>query len=154
MPQSHILAHKPLAAALAALPDPVFKGNRRSLGKCPKAGGVYIVAMILPRRTKILRPTPTILPPGLYCYAGSAHGPGGLRARLARHLAKEKSVRWHVDQLTIRASSLHVWAWLDGSECALAAHLEQQDAFSIPEPGFGSSDCAQCQSHLFMSPIS
>ena len=154
MPQSHILAHKPLAAALAALPEPVFKGNRRSLGKCPKAGGVYIVAMILPRRTKILRPTPANLPPGLYCYAGSAHGPGGLRARLARHLAKEKSVRWHVDQLTIRASSLHVWAWLDGSECALAAHLEQQDAFSIPEPGFGSSDCAQCQSHLFMSPIS
>nr|WP_319513506.1 GIY-YIG nuclease family protein [uncultured Cohaesibacter sp.] len=153
MPQSHILAHKPLAAALEALPAPVFKGNRRALVKCPNAGGVYLVAMILPRRTKILRPTPATLPPGLYVYLGSAHGPGGLRARLARHLAKEKSVRWHVDQLTIRASSLHVWAWLDGSECDLATHLAWQKDFSIPQPGFGSSDCTSCESHLFMSPL-
>nr|WP_321460046.1 GIY-YIG nuclease family protein [uncultured Cohaesibacter sp.] len=153
MPHSHILAHKPLAAAIAQLPPPVFTGNRRALSRCPAKGGVYLVAMALPRRTKILRPEEKILPAGLYCYVGSAHGAGGLHARLARHLAKEKSVRWHVDQLTLRASSLHVWAWLEGSECGLASHLRAQDAFSAPLPGFGSSDCKDCESHLFMSPL-
>ena len=153
MSNNHILAHKPLAEALSALPTAVFSGNLRALARCPNAGGIYLVAMMLPRRTKVQRPTTSIMPAGLYCYAGSAHGPGGLRARLARHLAKEKSIRWHVDQLTIRASSLHVWAWLDGSECDLAQHLQAQEAFSIPMPGFGSSDCSQCESHLFMSPV-
>nr|WP_321456366.1 GIY-YIG nuclease family protein [uncultured Cohaesibacter sp.] len=152
MYQSHILANKALAAALEEMPPPVFAGDRRALNKCPNAGGVYLVAMMLPRRTKIERPEPVILPPGLYCYAGSAHGPGGLRARLARHLAKEKSIRWHVDQLTIRASSLRVWAWLNGTECDLASHLEDQDGFTIPLPGFGSSDCTECTSHLLMAP--
>nr|WP_321525060.1 GIY-YIG nuclease family protein [uncultured Cohaesibacter sp.] len=147
--QSHILANKPLAAVLGQLPAPVFSGNSRSLGKCPNAGGVYLLAMLLPRRTRIMRPTESILPPGLYCYAGSAHGPGGLRARLARHLAKEKSIRWHVDQLTIRASSLHVWAWLEGTECDLADQMQQSNGFHVPLPGFGSSDCTHCSSHLF-----
>ncbi len=39
------------------------------------------------------------LAPGRHAYCGSAYGPGGLRARLRRHLKREKARRWHVDHL-------------------------------------------------------
>jgi Uri superfamily endonuclease len=41
-----------------------------------------------------------ILPAGRYLYCGSAKGPGGLKARLSRHMRRGKSVRWHIDRLT------------------------------------------------------
>ena len=34
---------------------------------------------------------------GFYCYADSARGPGGLRARLSRHLRQHKKPHWHID---------------------------------------------------------
>ena len=36
------------------------------------------------------------LPAGRYLYCGSAKGPGGLKARLSRHMRHGKSVRWHL----------------------------------------------------------
>ncbi|MDC7789088.1 GIY-YIG nuclease family protein [Rhodoplanes sp. TEM] len=89
------------------------------------------------------------LAPGRYLYCGSARGPGGLRARIARHLRRRKTLRWHVDRLTTRGTVIAVWAVPDGDECALAGALA---GLPVPIPGFGASDCRRCPSHLFAWP--
>ena len=38
--------------------------------------------------------SPIVLPVGRNLYCGSAKGPGGLKARLSRHVQRGKSVRW------------------------------------------------------------
>lgn len=87
------------------------------------------------------------LPPGRYAYCGSAKGPGGIAARVARHFRRDKKPHWHVDQLTIAARSTSALTFPTGSECALAARLVEAGA-STPLPGFGSSDCRICTAHL------
>ena len=89
------------------------------------------------------------LPAGDYLYCGSAKGPGGLRARLARHMRKNKRAHWHVDQLTFVAKALGAFVEEGGDECALNAAL---DGMPIPMPGFGSSDCRRCAAHLRLWP--
>ena len=88
---------------------------------------------------------PIDLPAGLYLYCGSAKGPGGLRTRLSRHFQRGKSVRWHIHQLTERGSVVGSWIFPGGNECKLVRKLSQ---LPMPLPGFGSSDCATCRSHL------
>ncbi|SDH56387.1 GIY-YIG nuclease family protein [Roseospirillum parvum] len=88
------------------------------------------------------------LAPGVYWYAGSAYGPGGLRARLGRHLRRDKAIRWHVDRLTVEpAVEVGFLAFPGAGECALVAALLAAGA-TVPVPGFGSSDCRICPSHL------
>ena len=60
-----------------------------------------------------------LLAPGRYIYCGSARGPGGLRARLGRHMRRGKRRRWHIDQLTEAGRVLGAWIAPDGDECAL-----------------------------------
>lgn len=84
---------------------------------------------------------------GRYAYCGSANGSGGLAARLGRHFRSDKNPHWHVDQLSLAASELTALAFPDGSECALADALHKAGA-TYPLPGFGSSDCRLCTSHL------
>lgn len=86
-----------------------------------------------------------LLPAGDYLYCGSARGSGGLRARLARHMRKNKRVHWHIDQLTAAASLLGAFVEEQGDECALNAALAD---LPIPIAGFGSSDCRRCAAHL------
>ncbi|MDD3398559.1 MAG: GIY-YIG nuclease family protein [Candidatus Methanomethylophilaceae archaeon] len=85
---------------------------------------------------------------GVYCYTGSALS--GLDQRLQRHLRKEKTMRWHVDRISLCAQS--PWA-LEFSqpytECRLALELEALGATPVI-PGFGSSDC-KCHTHLFLA---
>jgi Uri superfamily endonuclease len=85
------------------------------------------------------------LAPGLYLYCGSARGPGGLAARIARHMRREKRAHWHVDQLTCAGEVLGAWVFPGGDECAVNAALEK---LPTPLEGFGSSDCRNCRSHL------
>lgn len=89
------------------------------------------------------------LEPGDYLYCGSARGPGGLRARLARHMRRDKRAHWHVDQLTLAGNVLGAFIDEGGDECALNAAL---GGFPIPLPGFGSSDCPRCAAHLRLWP--
>ncbi len=93
------------------------------------------------------------LPPGLLAYVGSALGPGGLRARVGRHLRAEKRLRWHIDWLTAQAPVRAVWlrAGRLRLECAWSAALLQADGAAIAWPGFGASDCA-CAAHLIAVP--
>ncbi|MCQ4188591.1 GIY-YIG nuclease family protein [Methylocystis suflitae] len=86
-----------------------------------------------------------LLPTGDYLYCGSANGPGGLRARLARHMRPHKRVHWHIDQVTAEARLLGAFVEEQGDECALSAALAD---LPIPIPGFGSSDCRRCAAHL------
>ncbi|MCS7042185.1 MAG: GIY-YIG nuclease family protein [Bryobacteraceae bacterium] len=89
-------------------------------------------------------------PAGLYLYAGSARGPGGIRARAGRHLRGDGAVRWHIDWLRRRAKPVALYACPGRRrlECIWAAALRGQGAFAAPAPGFGSSDC-RCPSHLW-----
>jgi Uri superfamily endonuclease len=86
---------------------------------------------------------------GYYVYTGSAFGPGGLAARVGRHLKSGKPLRWHIDYLTACIPVVRVWHTRhpDPRECLWAAHFQTLGG-TLPVPGFGSSDC-RCRSHLF-----
>lgn len=115
------------------------------------APGAYVLDLRLARpcafETRLLGPVE--LPAGRYFYAGSARGPGGLRARVSRHFRRNKSLCWHVDHLTGKAAQIGVVAVPGGHECVLAARLLSLDKISVPLAGFGSSDCNRCPAHLF-----
>ncbi|MBN1810373.1 MAG: GIY-YIG nuclease family protein [Anaerolineae bacterium] len=88
-------------------------------------------------------------PAGWYVYVGSARGPGGLAARLARHLRPLKPLHWHVDYLRAHASPVEIW-YATGAqkrECAWARALLGLPGASVPVPRFGASDC-RCSTHL------
>ncbi len=89
------------------------------------------------------------LAPGRYIYCGSAKGPGGLAARINRHMRKEKRIHWHVDQLTAAGTAQGAWVFPGGGECEIYAELA---ALPAPFPGFGASDCPRCSSHLRLWP--
>jgi Uri superfamily endonuclease len=90
---------------------------------------------------------------GFYCYCGSAMGPGGLEARLARHLRQRKKPHWHVDHLLQHAVVVEIWRVpsKERLECLCAQALLGVDGASLPIPGFGSSDCT-CRTHLLHFP--
>ncbi|ATQ68706.1 MULTISPECIES: GIY-YIG nuclease family protein [Methylosinus] len=116
----------------------------------PAAPGAYamIVALDAPLLAKAGRRS-AVLAAGRYIYCGSARGPGGLRARLGRHMRRGKARRWHIDQLTEAGRVLGAWIAPGGDECALVTALA---ALPIPLEGFGSSDCPRCRSHLLHWP--
>ena len=90
------------------------------------------------------------LQPGFYVYVGSAHGPGGLHARLAHHLEPTGRPHWHVDYLRAHTKPQEVWFCCDRIpwECRWANCLGLQRGASIPLDGFGASDCG-CETHLY-----
>lgn len=115
----------------------------------PARPGSYVLLLALDRPLALPAPfAGTTLAPGRYAYAGSARGPGGLRARLARHLRADKRPHWHVDWLTAAARTEAVGISETESECDLAARLLSTAGATIPVPGFGSSDCRRCTAHL------
>ena len=123
----------------------------RSAAEAPALPGAYLLLVALPAPLRISLPRlpPTTLPPGHYVYAGSARGPGGLRARLARHMRTGKQPHWHIDRLTEAGRVEGAWVNPGGDECALvAAHA----GLPVPLPGFGSTDCRHCASHLLRWP--
>jgi Uri superfamily endonuclease len=98
-------------------------------------------------------------PTGAYFYLGRAFGPGGLRARLGRHLRGVGKPHWHID--TLRAKTqLRSYHFVEGAsgdihqapaplECLWSQALANSERAFIPAPGFGSSDChAGCPAHL------
>lgn len=117
----------------------------------PAIPGTYVLLVELPEAMDVILPgrTKATLPPGRYLYCGSACGPGGLRARVGRHMRQDKTVRWHIDKLTTVGTVAGCWVFPDGDECALVARLA---ALPAPVPGFGSSDCTVCRSHLLAWP--
>jgi len=89
---------------------------------------------------------------GFYYYVGSAFGPGGLRARVGRHLKTVKNTRWHIDYLRGVTNISEVWISEDPLhlEAVWVKRLERQKALIRPMDRFGSSD-SRSRSHLFYS---
>jgi Uri superfamily endonuclease len=116
--------------------------------------GAYALLLVLGRpcafETRLLGPV--VLAPGRYLYAGSAWGPGGIRARVARHARADKRARWHIDHLTRRARFLGAFAVPGGRECDLVARLLPLPGVDVPVRGLGSSDCSICPAHLLSVP--
>jgi len=92
------------------------------------------------------------LQPGYYIYVGSAFGPGGVQARLSRHLRTDKRKHWHIDYLIEHVTPLEVWISYatEHLEHEWASILSKRSEL-IPIQGFGCSDC-KCSSHLFYTP--
>ena len=89
-----------------------------------------------------------VFPSGYYVYTGSAKR--GLESRIARHLRREKRLRWHIDYLLGEARIVEVKSYHGGrlSECELSRSVGTLAGSKIVAPGFGSSDC-RCSAHLF-----
>ena len=125
----------------------------------PASPGTYVllltanapVVLNMPRFGKLT------LAAGRYAYVGSAHGPGGLKARVDRHLRAEKPLHWHIDYLTAALPVMHVITVVvtNGArlECTWVKRLLALNGASAPAPGFGSSDCRNgCPAHLVRLP--
>lgn len=83
-------------------------------------------------------------PAGRYVYTGSARR--NFEARIARHLAVDKKLHWHIDYL-LAAPGVRVVDVKRSTrpECALNRAIGGE----VVVPGFGASDCrAGCGSHL------
>jgi Uri superfamily endonuclease len=83
-------------------------------------------------------------PAGVYIYTGSASR--NFEARVARHLRRDKTLRWHIDYL-LAAPGVEIEAVVRSTEteCLLNRNTPGQTLI----PGFGASDCVQgCGSHL------
>jgi Uri superfamily endonuclease len=90
-------------------------------------------------------------PAGWYVYVGSAHGPGGLSARLARHRRRTKErLHWHIDYIRAYMELVEVWTSSCDArqECEWAAAASALAGASVIAPRFGASDC-RCVAHLF-----
>lgn len=85
----------------------------------------------------------------VYVYVGSAFGPGGVRARVQRHLSAGGARHWHVDYLRAVTTVEEVWYTHDTlrRECLWGSILREGDGASVPLSGFGASDC-DCIAHL------
>ncbi len=148
-------------AMIAAEPSPrlvdELQGLAGSHGPCaadaaslPARPGAYLLLMNLaqPLPLRIPTLTPLVLPAGWYVYAGNARGRGGIWARVKRHLRRGKSPHWHVDRLTETAAAILAIAFAGGYECGLVQALLARPRFHVAVPGFGSTDCRVCPTHL------
>ena len=123
---------------------------RTNVAALPTKAGAYLllVRLNVPLRITFAKHSALRLTAGWYAYAGSAYGPGGIRARVARHFRTEKTVHWHIDLLTQAASELWAAPVPGGNECRLLQAMRAEPGIMISAPGFGSSDCSTCTSHL------
>ncbi|GEM_PF-788632 len=135
----------------------------RARPEFPREPGSYLLLFTWARPLKLQvgRLGPAVLAPGLWVYGGSAWGPGGLQARLRRHLyPADRRPHWHVDRLTsLQRPHGVVWALQPPAEgrprleCIWIRHLLTHLGFTAPVRGFGSGDCRQgCPAHLVHLP--
>lgn len=120
--------------------------------KLPAAAGSYVLELDL-RETVTLSPgrLGTVrLGPGRVRYYGSARGPGGLRARVGRHLRPPAKRHWHIDALTAKVPVARVMIDPARSECELLHRDLASGRFRVAATGFGSSDCRSCPAHLLI----
>jgi len=113
---------------------------------------LYVVLTYVPRRTTVAVGSlgPVVFERGWYAYVGSAAR--ARRARVARHLAPEKPLRWHADYLFGVFPARRAW-FVDGAagECALAGALAALPGAARHPRRFGAGDC-RCAGHLVRLP--
>ena len=103
-----------------------------------------LIDVPLPQRLTIGRLGTFEFAPGRYVYTGSAKR--NFEARIARHLSREKALRWHIDYLLLAPGVRIIEVKRSRrAECALNRSVNGQ----IPVVGFGASDCREaCGAHL------
>jgi Uri superfamily endonuclease len=118
----------------------------------PDRSGTYALILLAekPAQLTVGRLGSLQIATGYYAYAGSAFGPGGLRARLSHHNRITDAPHWHMDYLRPQVDIVEIWYTSDekSREHQWAGHLAAHKRASLPLPGFGASDCA-CRTHLF-----
>jgi len=133
-----------------------------TISNIPALAGTYCLHMYLPRSTPLSvgRLGEFVLPASDYVYVGSARGPGGLRARLGRHLRGGGKPHWHVDYLrAVVQVGGFCYAIIEvaggntkighSTECLWSQVLAALPGANIPVPLFGASDCRRgCHAHL------
>jgi Uri superfamily endonuclease len=131
--------------------------HSQALAGIRSEAGSYLLVMHLPAPASldVGRLGLVKFEPGRYVYLGSALGPGGVAARLNRHLRTEKRIHWHVDYLTRVAPVTAVAAVYgpDRHECEWTHAVRALEGAAAPARGFGSSDCRNgCIAHLWRLP--
>jgi Uri superfamily endonuclease len=116
----------------------------------PAATGAYALLIHLERPVRLRWKGGFHQFEGRYLYAGNAGGSGGLRARVSRHLRRDKVLHWHVDALTAVADQIEVLVIPGGEECTIVETLLASGSCEQALHGFGSSDCRRCASHLLL----
>ena len=116
--------------------------------------GLYVLAMKMEteRTIRVGKLGEFTFPVGIYLYVGSAWGPGGLKARVRRHIARagknNGSPHWHVDYLLPFVEIESVATFPDErDECTLAETLADVPGAVRFPAGFGATDCG-CPGHL------
>lgn len=116
--------------------------------------GTYVLVLraLQPRAVRVGKAGRLDVVPGYYLYVGSAFGPGGVAARVKRHLRGRKALHWHIDYLSWATRCECTWYTYDPvrREHEWARSLAGVPQLTIPMKGFGCSDCC-CESHLFFS---
>jgi len=146
-------------ASIFTIPD-----WKTCISTLPALPGAYAVQLHLntPRRIQVGKFSQVEFPAGHYLYLGSALGPGGLRARLSRHIGGTGKPHWHIDYLRGVAEVYAISYVLASSaagglplECTWSQMLTRLPRGYIPLAGFGASDCRSgCQAHLVGFPTS
>lgn len=126
----------------------------------PKSPGIYAIELLLdrPRNITIGKLGTFNFPAGIYIYSGSAKGPGGLSARLNRHIRLDsKQCHWHIDYLRQFAKIKAVGytlstpgdPFVESQECRWCQSVLALPGAEVPVTRFGSSDCRSgCRAHL------
>ena len=99
----------------AAEGDDTLRGTGRRPA-LPSDRGVYVVVYHLSGEVDVRGRGGRLLArvgPGYVAYVGSAGGPGGLRARLGRHLLGARRLWWHVDSISSSPLSTPVLAYYE-----------------------------------------
>ena len=134
-----------------------LKNQNLEILQIPRSAGIYILFIFI--RKKITLSVGFLgsieFPKGYYLYVGSALNPGGLEARITRHLKKEKKIFWHIDYLlnNEHAEIIRVKWFLTENrlECYLVNLIFETSPLDLMKiKNFGSSDC-NCKSHLLFS---
>ena len=104
---------------------------------------LYVVLTYVPRRTTVPVGAlgPVVFERGWYAYVGSAAR--ARRARVARHLAPDKPLRWHADYLFTAFPPRRAWL-VDGApgECELAGGSRGCPARSAARPASAPATAA------------
>ncbi len=123
----------------------------------PREPGVYALVMEYGCSGKVVVGRRIVLEPpsnAILVYVGSALGPGGLKARILRHLRRQKRIHWHIDYLTtldcvhVRAIAYAVIQSRGAESCLARACAEE---LAMGPRGFGSTDDRSAITHLFYS---
>jgi Uri superfamily endonuclease len=122
----------------------------------PKTKGAYALHLHVasPSDIQIGRLGRFSFPAGDYIYLGSALGPGGLAARINRHVRGDGHLHWHIDYLREKAVLIGFCYFETEQrlECLWSQTLASLPQACIPVLHFGNSDCKirgrSCAAHL------